>query len=168
MRFFLKIYFLINYLTIFATKNLAQNVPKSNPVITYSIVACGERNGQPTGLPWEGIVMDIRIDDIKYPIKELKRLIRIHIAYQHSNKGDHNLEINEVEKALAEYGVASKLYQKNLELPYWLALNLVWLSKLGKASTVFSKVFKKEPRLRMMNPWLVDAVFLPKDGYILR
>ena len=46
MRFILKIYFLLFYLGISATKNLAQNVPKSNPVSTYSIVAYDERTGQ--------------------------------------------------------------------------------------------------------------------------
>ena len=46
MRFFLKIYFLIFYLIIFATKNFAKHVPKSNPVSTYSIVAYDEHTGQ--------------------------------------------------------------------------------------------------------------------------
>ena len=98
--------------------------------------------GQPTGLPWEDIVMDIRVDDSRYPLKELKRLIRIHTAYQHANKGDHFLEINEVEKALVEYGLASKLYPENPELPYWSAVTMVGLGKLDKALPIFSKVFK--------------------------
>ena len=105
--------------------------------------------GQPTGLPWEDIVMDIRVDDSRYPLKELKRLIRIHTAYQHANKGDHYLEINEVEKALIEYDLASELYPENPELPYWSAVTMVGMGKLDKALPIFSKVFKKEPRLRM-------------------
>ena len=124
--------------------------------------------GQPTGLPWEDIVMDIRVDDSRYPLKELKRLIRIHTAYQHANKGDHYLEINEVEKALVEYGLASELYPENPELPYWSAVTMVGLGKLNKALPIFSKVFKEEPRLRMMTPRIVDAGLLPKDEYILK
>ena len=124
--------------------------------------------GQPTGLPWEDIVMDIRVDDSRYPLKELKRLIRIHTAYQHANKGDHYLEINEVEKALVEYGLASELYPENPELPYWSAVTMVGLGKLSKALPIFSKVFKEEPRLRMMTPRIVDAGLLPKDEYILK
>ena len=124
--------------------------------------------GQPTGLHWEDIVMDIRVDDSRYPLKELKRLIRIHTAYQHANKGDHYLEINEVEKALVEYGLASELYQENPELPYWSAVAMVGLGKLDKALSVFSKVFKEEPRMRMMTPRIVDAGLLPKDEYILK
>ena len=124
--------------------------------------------GQPTGLPWEDIVMDIRVDDSRHPLKELKRLIRIHTAYQHANKGDHYLEINEVKKALKEYDLASELYPENPELPYWSAVTLVGLGKLDKALPIFSKVFKKEPRLRTMTPRIVDAGLLPKDEYILK
>ena len=124
--------------------------------------------GQPTGFPWKDIVMDIRVDDSRYPLKELKRLIRIHTAYQHANKGDHYLEINEVEKALVEYGLASELYPENPELPYWSAVTMVGLGKLDKALSVFSKVFKEEPRMRMMTPRIVDAGLLPKDEYILK
>ena len=124
--------------------------------------------GQPTGLPWEDIVMDIRVDDSRHPLKELKRLIRIHTAYQHANRGDHYLEINEVEKALKEYDLASELYPENPELPYWSAVTLVGLGKLDKALPIFSKVFKKEPRLRTMTPRIVDAGLLPKDKHILK
>ena len=124
--------------------------------------------GQPTGIHWEDTVMDIRVDDSKYPLKELKRLIRIHTAYQHANKGDHYLEINKVEKALVEYGLASELYPENPELPYWSAVTLVGLGKLDKALPIFSKVFKKEPRLRTMTPRIVDAGLLPKDKHILK
>ena len=56
--------------------------------------------GEPTGIDWKDTVMDIRIDDNPEPLKELKRLIRIHKAYQHANKGDHYLEVS-VYKALA-------------------------------------------------------------------
>ena len=103
--------------------------------------------GQPTGLLWEDIVMDIRVDDSRYPLKRVKRLIRIHTAYQHANKGDHYLEKNEVEKALIEYDLASELYPENPELPYWSAVTMVGMGKLDKALPIFSKVFKKRAKV---------------------
>jgi len=124
--------------------------------------------GDPTGLSWKDIVMDIRVDDSPYPLKELKRLIRIHKAYQHANKGDYYLEVNEVDKALLEYDRASDLYPENPELPYWSAVTLVGLGDIDKALPIFSKVFKREPRLRMMTPRIVDAGLLPKDENILK
>ena len=124
--------------------------------------------GNPTGQIWKDIVMDIRVDDSPYPLKELKRLIRIHKAYQHANKGDHYLEINEVNKAMLEYDRAADLYPENPELPYWAAVTLVGLGDLDKALPIFSKVFKKEPRLKMMTPRIIDAGLLPKDDKTLK
>jgi len=63
---------------------------------------------------------------------------------------------------------ASELYPENPELPYWSAVTMVVLGNIDKALPVFSKVFKKEPRLRMMTPRIVDAGLLPKDEYILK
>ena len=124
-------------------------------------------SGEPTGIDWKDTVMDIRIDDSPEPLKELKRLIRIHKAYQHANKGDHYLEVSEVDKALAEYDKAATLYPENPELPYWSAVALAKIGKLDKALPVFSKVFKKDPRLKKMPPRLVDVGLLPKDEDIL-
>ena len=50
--------------------------------------------------------MELRIEDHPTPIKELKRLVKLHRAYDHMNKGDLALEHNDVEAALQEYGAA--------------------------------------------------------------
>ena len=69
---------------------------------------------------------------------------------------------------MIEYEKASDLYPENPELPYWSAVTLVGLGDLDKALPIFSKVFKKEPRLKMMTPRIVDAGLLPKDDKILK
>ncbi len=124
-------------------------------------------SGEPTGISWKDVVMDIRIDDNPDPLKELKRLIRIHKAYQCANKGDHYLEIGEINNALVEYDKASVLYPENPELPYWLAITLAGIGNLEKALPIFSKVFKEEPRLKLMTPRLVNVGLLPDDKDIL-
>ena len=123
--------------------------------------------GEPTGIAWKDIVMDIRVDDNPEPLKELKRLIRIHKAYQHANRGDHYLEIGKIDNALVEYDKASTLYPENPELPYWSAVTLVSIGKLEKALPIFSKVFKKQPMLKTMTPRLVDVGLLPDDKDVL-
>ena len=50
-------------------------------------------SGEPKGIPWKDIDMDLRVDDHVNPLIELKRLIRINRAYQHANRGDYYLEI---------------------------------------------------------------------------
>ena len=124
-------------------------------------------SGNPTGIPWKDVVMDIRVDDHAEPLKELKRLIRIHRAYQHANKGDHYLELEEIEKALVEYEKASEFYPENPELPYWSAVTLASKGNLDQALPIFQEVFQKEPRLRILTPRLVNSGLLPNDPALI-
>ncbi len=124
-------------------------------------------SGSPTGVPWKDVVMDIRVDDHAEPLKELKRLIRIHRAYQHANKGDHYLELEEIEKALVEYEKASEFYPENPELPYWSAVTLASKGNLEQALPIFREVFQKEPKLRILTPRLVNSGLLPDDPALI-
>jgi len=124
-------------------------------------------SGNPTGIPWKDVVMDIRVDDHAEPLKELKRLIRVHRAYQHANKGDHYLELEEIEKALVEYEKASEFYPENPELPYWSAVTLASKGNLDQALPIFQEVFQKEPRLRILTPRLVNSGLLPNDPALI-
>jgi len=124
-------------------------------------------SGNPTGIPWKDVVMDIRVDDHAEPLKELNRLIRVHRAYQHANKGDHYLEMEEIEKALVEYEKASEFYPENPELPYWSAVTLASKGNLDQALPIFREVFQKEPRLRILTPRLVNSGLLPDDPALI-
>ena len=124
-------------------------------------------SGKPTGIPWKDVVMDLTIDDHPTPLKELKRLIRIHRAYQHANKGDHYLELEKIDEAMIEYGRASQFYPENPELPYWSAVTLAGIGDLQKALPIFKEVFDKEPRLRDLTPRLVNAGLLPNDDKLI-
>ena len=125
-------------------------------------------SGDPTGVAWKDIVLDLRVDDHAEPLNELRRLIRIHRAYQHANKGDHLLEKDDIEKALIEYEKASEFYPENPELPYWAAITMASKGNLDKALPIFLDVFKREPRLRTLTPRLVKSGLLPNDKQMLK
>jgi uncharacterized Ntn-hydrolase superfamily protein len=40
------------------------------------------------GKPWDERTVDLRVDDHKEPVKELRRLLTVHKAYEHMNAGD--------------------------------------------------------------------------------
>ena len=124
-------------------------------------------SGEPTGVSWKDIDMDIRVDDHLNPLIELKRLIRISRAYQHANKGDYYLEIDQIDNALEEYKLASSYYPDNPELPYWSAVALTSSGDFNRALPIFRDVFKKEPRLRILTPRLVKAGLLPDDSDLI-
>ena len=123
--------------------------------------------GEPTGVPWKDTVLDLRVEDHPKPLEELRRLIRINRAYRHANKGDHYLELEDIEKALAEYEMAAHYYPENPELSFWSAITLASKGQLDKALPIFRDVFNREPRLLKLTPRLVDSGLLPDDPELI-
>ncbi|HIC38337.1 MAG TPA: DUF1028 domain-containing protein [Candidatus Marinimicrobia bacterium] len=125
-------------------------------------------SGKPTGISYKDVVLDLRIEDHPTPIKELKRLIRIHKAYIHANKGDHYMETGQIELALKEYDQATEYYPENPELPFWTAVTLVGANRLDEALPIFKDVFARDPKLKVLVSRLVKSKLFPDDKDILR
>jgi uncharacterized Ntn-hydrolase superfamily protein len=97
-----------------------------------------------SGKPWEDKLIDLRVDDHKEPIKELRRLLTVHRAYEHMNAGDLAVEKNDMVKAMEEYGSAMKMMPENLEMQYWTAITLANNKQVDKAIPILKKVFASD------------------------
>lgn len=93
------------------------------------------------GKPWDERLVDLRVDDSPSPIKELRRLYNVHIAYEHMNNGDLATEKNDMVKAMNEYNAAMKMFPQNLEMQYWTGITLANNRQLDKAIPILKKVF---------------------------
>ena len=124
-------------------------------------------SGEPSGVDWKDTKLSLRIEDHPTPLIELKRLIRVHRAYQHANMGDHYMETEEIDKALIEYSKAAEYYPENAELPYWSAVALANGGRLEEALPVFQSVFQRNPDLKIMTPRLVKSGLLPDDKSLI-
>jgi uncharacterized Ntn-hydrolase superfamily protein len=93
------------------------------------------------GRPWDERTVDLRVDDSKEPIKELRRLYNVHLAYEHMNNGDLATEKNDMVKAMNEYNAAMQMMPANLEMQYWTAITLANNKQLDKALPILKKVF---------------------------
>ena len=124
-------------------------------------------SGEPSGVDWKDTKLSLRIEDHPTPLIELKRLIRVHRAYQHANMGDHYMETEEIDKALIEYSKAAEYYPENAELPYWSAVALANGGRLEEALPVFQSVFERNPDLKTMTPRLVKSGLLPDDESLI-
>lgn len=124
-------------------------------------------SGEPSGVEWKDTKLNLRIEDHPTPLIELKRLIRVHRAYQHANMGDHYMETEEIDKALIEYSKAAEYYPENAELPYWSAIALANGGRLDEALPVFQSVFQRNPDLKTMTPRLVKSGLLPDDKSLI-
>jgi len=103
------------------------------------VVVAGRRQGK----PWEGRMVDLRVDDHPDPLGELARLLKLHLAYRHADRGDEAIERKEFRRAEAEYRDASKLAPGNKELTFWHAVSLVNAGQIGDAMPLFKRVFEE-------------------------
>lgn len=111
--------------------------------------------GTSTGKPWEDKLIDLRVDDSPEPIKELKRLLKVHRAYDHMNAGDLAVEKNNMDKAMSEYYAAMKMFPDNLEMKYWTAVTLANNGQLDKALPMFKEIFSKSKNWKDLIPRLI-------------
>lgn len=97
-----------------------------------------------TGNIWEDKPIDLRVEDHTQPIEELKRLLNLYRAYEHSNLGDLAVEKNDLTLAEKEYGLAEKMLPDDIEMKFWHAVSLVNKGKTDEALNLFKTVFAKD------------------------
>lgn len=116
--------------------------------------------GKSTGKIWEDRLIDLRVEDHSDPVKELKRLLRVHRAYEHMNNGDLAVELGDMPLAMKEYSAAEKMFPDNEEMKYWHAITLVNNGKLEDALPLFKTVFSKNKNWMELTPRLVPIGLL--------
>ena len=109
---------------------------------------------------WNDRKIDLRVDDHQDPLGELDRLLRVHRAYDHMNRGDLAVEHQDMEAALREYAAAEKMFPRNLEMKYWKAVALANNGRMDEALPVFEYVFDRD------NNWRELTRRLPSSGLL--
>jgi uncharacterized Ntn-hydrolase superfamily protein len=120
-------------------------------------------NGKSTGKPWVDRIMDLRVEDHLEPLAELRRLVKIHRAYQHMNAGDLAIEKNDIETALLEYSAAETLIPENIEMKYWHAVSLVNVGRIEQSLPLFKEIFTEDPNWAVLTPRLIGVDLLKTD-----
>lgn len=108
--------------------------------------------GKSTGKVWEDRLIDLRVDDSPNPVKEIKRLLKVHRAYDHMNNGDLAVEKGNMSLAMQEYSAAEKMFPGNEEMKYWHAVTLANNGKVKEAIPLFKKVFSKNQNWKILTP----------------
>ena len=110
--------------------------------------------------PWQDKSIDIRVDDHHQPLEELDRILRVHRAYEHMNRGDLAVETGDMVSALKEYGAAENMFPDNLEMKYWKAVALANNQRLSEALPIFRDVFRADKNWRELTRRLPDSGLL--------
>jgi uncharacterized Ntn-hydrolase superfamily protein len=117
-------------------------------------------SGEPTGIPWQDTVMDLRIEDHPEPVKELRRLVNVHRAYDFMNTGDERLAEGDNDGALEAYGTAARMLPGNPEIKFWAAITMMSEGQKDEALAYFRDVFKANPK------WMEVVRRLPASGLL--
>lgn len=120
--------------------------------------------GKSSGKVWEDKLVDLRVDDNPLPLVELRRLLKVHRAYEHMNNGDLATEKNDLNGAMKEYSAAMKMFPDNLEMKYWTAVALANNGKMKEALPMFKEIFKKDKNWKDLTPRLLPNGLLKVTG----
>jgi len=124
--------------------------------------------GKSTGQPWADRVMELRVEDHPEPLRELKRLMRIHRAYEHMNQGDLAIERGDHGRARREYGAAESMFPENLEMKFWHAVALLNAGQIQESLPLFRDIFARARNWAALLPRLAKVDVLKTDATTLQ
>lgn len=124
-------------------------------------------SGRATGTPWRERVYDLRVEDHPQPLAELQRLVTIAKAYNHMNRGDELLTLNDTQAALEEYSLAMAIYPGNPEMVFWPAVTMAASGKVKESLPLFRQVFARDPNWAELLKRLPGVGQFPDDPKLL-
>lgn len=121
-------------------------------------------SGKRTGVWWKDRLLDLRVEDNPHPLQELRRLIRIHEAYRHEDRGDNFIAEKKLPDALKEYKTAAELAPENDELLFWYAVGVYTAGEEKQALDLFKQVFARDRRWVGLVDRLPASDLLPAEA----
>jgi len=118
-------------------------------------------SGDKTDTPWKERLIDLRVEDNPEPVDELRRLLKLHRAYEHMNKGDEAMEKNDTAGALEHYSEARRLNPTNAEMVFWAAVSLINAGRVQEAEPLLSQAYRDKA-----GDWRETLRRLPKSGLL--
>jgi tetratricopeptide (TPR) repeat protein len=96
--------------------------------------------------PWLNRVVDLRVEDHREPISELKRLYNLRKAYDLANQGDGFLAARDFENAFEAYNAAVAIVPQNDELIFWRGAMLVQSGQESEGLEDIRRAIELNPR----------------------
>src|SRR6185436_5627196 len=107
------------------------------------VVVSGDRNAK----PWEKI-FDLRVEDHRDPVGELRRLVTVARAYRAATDGDNYVTAGKIDSAT------------NGELAYWVGVTLADQGRVDESIPWFKRSFKLD------QSWVELLWRLPRVGLL--
>jgi uncharacterized Ntn-hydrolase superfamily protein len=102
--------------------------------------------GVVTGRRWDDVRLDLRVEDHAEPLRELRRLLDMHRAYELMRKADVGDASGEADGNDPLYEEAMRLAPGNLEIRFWHAFSVLLAGRHADAARAFAPLFEADPR----------------------
>ena len=122
------------------------------------IVVSGDRSLP----PWDR-VFDLRVEDSRDPLGELRRLVRVARAYRLATQGDNYTTAGRMDSAMAAYAAAEAILPDsavNGEFVYWHAVTLADQRRVAESIPLFARAFALDTL------WATLLWRLPRSGLL--
>jgi uncharacterized Ntn-hydrolase superfamily protein len=120
--------------------------------------------GTRSAKPWQDRYFDLRVEDHKEPLRELRRLVRLRRAYRLNGLGDDKAAEGKLDEAGQLYARSAKVAPEIVELEFWAAVAMYSAGQRRAALHKFRRVFKREKRWRELIPRLAECGLFPRDA----
>jgi uncharacterized Ntn-hydrolase superfamily protein len=112
-------------------------------------------SGKNTGRPWIDTIYDIRVDDSREPLVEIRRLVSVARAYIHMRRAQSAVERGDFAMLNREFETASRLIGNNPEVRFWHAIGLFAVGKTEQGVAILREVAAGDRN------WITLALRLP-------
>ena len=129
-----------------------------------ALIVVGDDATEP---PWGGRVFELRIEDHREPLVELRRLLTMARAYNLMNEGDEHMANGDMESAVVAYSGAEALVPDSHEMVFWHAATLAGAGRVADSLPLFRKAFDAWPLWRELVQRLPAAGLLPEDPELM-
>jgi uncharacterized Ntn-hydrolase superfamily protein len=130
-------------------------------------------SGTRTDEPWEGVVIDVRVDDHAEPLPELRRLVGLNRFYNRLLDmlkdpglltGAPSGKTGRVDEALADLLAGERLLGANQEATMWRGVLLARSGRTGEGAAALRDALARRPQLRPYLAQMVTAGDLPREA----
>jgi uncharacterized Ntn-hydrolase superfamily protein len=111
---------------------------------------------QSSGRPWADKVFDLRVDDARDPLAELRRLVGVSRAYQHLRLAQASGDASTMR---TEFEQAALLYPDNPEMRFWMAVGLMQSGQVEEGLAALARIAAVDANWRELALRLPEFMF---------
>jgi uncharacterized Ntn-hydrolase superfamily protein len=114
---------------------------------------------QSSGRPWADKVFDLRVDDARAPLAELRRLVSVSRAYAHLHLAQAALARGDSSTMRTEFEQSALLYPENPEMRFWQAVALMQSGQMEEGLAALAQIVAADANWRELVLRLPEFMF---------